>query len=499
MKYFTVALLSVLFFTLTYESASREFSSYDLIIILILLAVAISIQLLIARLFSRYRALQNLALAGFTLINISSVHLNLNTSFLSLPTYLAAIALLAGLFILFTVFNIIDDIPQARRGIPLIILLSITGVSIYIIYTNRLTNWPTPAQGQTSARNVHLVDFNSKPNVYFIAFDALAPKATLNKYLDINTAPYHAILDANFRRFSNFFADRIRTKQSLNSLLALDIEHFDKTTNQNSRFGFFPGLTPSPLFEIFKHNGYTTNTLHTGVYFGQQPGPYVDHYITAKKVGVCDFIKIRRAYTFLGYCALLDTKYVQTVLARLNIISDLDTGKFILEKMVNGLADGKPQIFVAYMFSPGHVDWLFNYDNLKEVKQYRRQFLRNSAATAKYISNIINFISKRDPEAILYIFGDHGALLSHKLQFPDNSTFVIQDRFGVYGGVYSKNTCIESIPEQQTGSFTTVSQGARMIITCLSNGDDPFSEKRDYHLPYFGKTYPQRYTDYLYE
>ena len=68
------------------------------------------------------------------------------------------------------------------------------------------------------------ISFRETPNLYFVSFDALAPHALLKKYLAWETAKFHDLFDINFRRFPNFFANAVKTKESLNTVLALDVD-----------------------------------------------------------------------------------------------------------------------------------------------------------------------------------------------------------------------------------------------------------------------------------
>jgi hypothetical protein len=113
----------------------------------------------------------------------------------------------------------------------------------------------------TSAQNIRLVEVIERPNVYFIAFDSLQPEILTQKYLAIPSAPYHEPLK-EFRRFSNFFAERVPSLPALNRLLALDDAYYSEKQAELVEEKIFTGFVPSPLFEIFKHNGYQTNTLY---------------------------------------------------------------------------------------------------------------------------------------------------------------------------------------------------------------------------------------------
>ena len=283
-------------------------------------------------------------------------------------------------------------------------------------------------------------------------------------------------------------------------LLSFEFNNNKKVGEKNWR-SLFSGWKPSPLLEIFKHNGYTTNTLYQNPYFGSEKGPYVDNYLTDLGNGVCEFLNGDFGnFVFLGYCQLRATKSFTSLLKRLNLSNDLNEIEFLLAKLRSGLDQGKPQMFLGYIFSPEHTPKSFRWRKSETVDKYRRTYLRNSRTTAEYFEQLITFISREDPSAILYVFGDHGAFVSRGARMKDNDRALhVQGRFGVYGGIYPPDRCSESLSEAYTENFTTVMQGAHMIVRCLADGKDAFIAPINYRLGHFGTGSSYRYEDYLYE
>ena len=270
---------------------------------------------------------------------------------------------------------------------------------------------------------------------------------------------------------------------------------------------FFAGLVPSPLFDLFKHNGYETNTLYNSPYFGRVKGAYVDNYFRPVKPfylqqGVCEFIDIRsyKAPTFFGYCSLLNSKFFHKTLRDLGIgavekkSSRID---FLLDQMRAGVEKGTPQVFLAYVYSPGHTAKDFRIENTAQVDAYREKYLKSSEEAAEFLEKILSFIAEEDETAILYLFGDHGPWLSRDLPLEDDPVFYVQDRFGIYGGIHPQDRCEDYFTKTSENEFTTILQGAHMIISCLSGGESALRTEPDYTLP-LDPEY-NRYGDYLYE
>ena len=410
MKKLLVIVVTALFFALTYASGPDEFNTSDLYALGCLFPIVIGAQLLIAHFLIRSRFLQNLFLSGFATANILSVNLILNDAYTALPQFVWLLTVLLAVFILFSIMNMMDDYPRMAKVITIIVASAVIGIVAEAVVFSGKSLEATADPGKTSAKNIRLVDFKTRPNVYFIAFDALMPRVLVRKFLELETTPYHDFLDAHFRRFRNMFADKVATRRALNSLLAFDLDYFARF---GKKPGLFSGRIPSPLLEIFKHNGYTTNTLYQNPRFGKEKGPYVDNYFTERGYGVCEVLNEDFKYlTFLGYCQLRTMKSFTSLLERLNLSNDLNEIDFLLANLRSGLDEGKPQMFLSYIFSPKHTPKSFRWRKSETVDKYRQTYLRNSSTTAEYFEQLITFISREDPSAILYVFGDHGAFVS---------------------------------------------------------------------------------------
>lgn len=510
MKYLLTILVSVFFFLLTYASAPTEFLVIDLVLLGCHLVVVLTVELVFAHIFVRRRVIQNLILAVFATINILAVNLILNEDFIQISRYGQVLSLVLASFILFVFMRMQDDGTFLAKLLPAAFAVASAGVlvkallSVSFVQELLIASELSIEDGKASSKNIRIVDFKVKPNVYFIAFDSIVPKVLLKKHMDMESTPYHDVLDDNFRRFRNFFADRTPTVASLNALLALDVGHYDEARINKVNSFFFSGVVPSPLFEIFKHNGYETTTLYRSSYFGNTKGPHVDNYLVGEidlRRGVCEFIDTQgvSVLTFMGYCSLASSKMFTLILKKIGVFSQLHMIDYLIDNMRSGLQRDTPQLLVTYIPSPGHTGKLFDKKDKKALEKYKQDYLRRSESTARYLRKITSFLAKEDPEAIVYVFGDHGPYISRSETFEDDRRFYIQDKFGVYGGIYPRDRCAESFDKPYNEDYMTVSQGAHMIIRCLSGGESAFIKLEDYRLPKFESQVDNRYEDYLYE
>ena len=498
MKSLFMGLVSVFFFSLTYSSAPTEFTYLDITGLTLLIVLILIFEVMLCYLIARSRIYKNIVLTIFTLVNIISLNLILNEYTLHLPAYIWYIGIVVFTFIIFTMMKIIDETHNGGKFLIGITTIALVGVLTIQTQSVDRISFKVSSEGKTSAENIKLVDFKIKPNIYMVSFDALIPQTILKKNLGLESVAYNEVLNQNFRSFKNFFADYTPTARSLSSLLALDKRYFLESMKSDSPNEFFRGVTPSPLFEVFSHNGYKTNTIYNSNYFGRIQGPYVDNYFSLN-LGICEFLN-NKSVTFFGYCTIIESELFKSLMNRIGLGSmlsiDVNPVKYLIENMRKGLKAKTPQIFLSYIWSPGHVPG--HEPGGLDLESYKKSYLERSKETASYIQQLVDFVSSEDPNAILYVFGDHGVWLSKFMKFEENKTFFVQDRFAIYGGIFPSNRCLNSFSKPYTDEFMTISQGGHMIIRCLTGGENAFVEQDIYRLP-SRETKKENYEAYLYE
>lgn len=510
MKFLLLSLLTVFFLLQTYSSAPEEFAPVDRVAIPLLTVLVVLLEIAIAYLIRRFLLLQNILLAIVAVANVIAVHLFLVGSFLSHPLWLQLLLSGGGFFLALTVFSIASEHrAYAIVGATLLAascLFSLAHTEYRIAIGNKVSSTTMHGNGLTSASNIRLVEFRKRPNVYFIEFDSLLPRTLMRLHFGIEGTAYHDVLDKEFRSFKNTFADAVATRASLNSLLALDHQHFTSLSRmpKSRHVKLFQGMEPSPLFQIFKHNGYTTNTLFNSNYFGPAKGPFVDKYWINVPKGACEFMdKNIISYAFFGYCELRNIEWFNRWTG-----ADLEKSKvsFLLDSIRKSILSGKPQVWVAYIYSPGHTKKSHTWNDKESMENYINIYIENSRQTAKYIRQIVEFIHENDPQGILLIFGDHGPWLSRGMRRDSDPSFYYRDRYGIYGGVFPADVCADWFSKSDAddlAKFVTPIMVARQTIECLSSGvrvniqDDefrPLERNKDGYLHGTAK-----YEDFFYE
>ena len=240
-------------------------------------------------------------------------------------------------------------------------------------------------------------------------------------------------------------------------ILALDKEMFFKASLRY-RYNLFSGVQPSPLLNILRTNGYETGSYYFhSTFFGYYKGPYIDHYTHRSDHGVCDLLDTAtQSIAFWGYCAFLgETRWRSPV-----------RYSEYLEYYKSVRGNERSQFLMAHIEMPGHVnDGRFRYnDQAWRSGEIRRYSQRLNGEATRYLEALLKHLRNHDPTAILYVYGDHGPRLSHGMSFEDNPTFVVQDRFGVLGGVYPPDACATYFDETLSKGYMTTLDGVHAIL-----------------------------------
>ncbi len=492
LKFVFATLLVAAAFAATHASSEAAFSESDLRDILVLGGTVNTVLLLATLFLLRYKVVANAVLSLIVLASVATAYI-IHTDLYLTGNGAALIALCAGSGAgLFVAFRVIDE--QRWGGIA---LSAAALLGLGIIASEYPETGDVPATVDTTY--IRDISLRETPNLYFVSFDAMAPRALLKKYLGLETTKFHDLFDVNFRRFPNFFANAVKTKNSLNTVLALDVDAYAAQRKELSAMGYdpdpqlFSGRNPSNLLGILHGNGYETTSIYRDGHFGREKGKYINNYVISSNEIVCSLLDAAiRDFSFWGYC-LLAGKGVDM----------LSRQALSVERITKVNADDKPQFVMAHLYAPGHTDKSFRYDDAEQIEAFRRGYIKRSERAARYLDLIIRHLEENDPGAILLVYGDHGPFLSQRLQFADDPEFFFQDHYGILGGVYPRDMCAGWFDEASSQGWMTILDAVHALLRCLSGGESPLIKPRKYTQPGFGGPIrgddKPHYEDFLYE
>ncbi len=495
-KFVFASFLVALSFAATYTSSEEAFSEPDFRRI-VMFGGAVNTALLLGALLLhlRSKAIADAALTLATLVGVATayvIHTGLYLTGNRVVLVLLCVGAAAGLIVTFRIMD------EARWSGPALSAAALLGLGI--VGGLAWMRGADSAEGDTA--NIRNVTFRETPNLYFVSFDGMSPRVLLDKYLDLETTEFHDVFEAEFRRFPNFFANSVRTSHSLNTLLSLDTDVYSSLRRELSEKGddpnpyLFSGQNPSPLLGILRENGYEATSIYLDTYFGKRKGPYIDRYVTFENNTVCNLLDAQiRDISFWGYCRFFGIYDWDSRLTAEQVT------KLTAEQVTKVSGNDGPQFVMVHVYLPGHVGQLFEYGDAEQFEEFKAQYFRASAKAARYLELIIRHLEANDPDAILLVYGDHGPLLSHQLDFEDNREFVFQDHYGIIGGVYPSDTCAAQFDEASAQGYMTTLDAVHAVIRCLSGGESALIKPREYTRPAHGpipRDAKADYTEFLY-
>ena len=498
-------------FSLTYADAKSLFTGTELRGILALGAFVSSVQLVGALVILRSKTAANAVLALVTLGGVFTAYIVHTELFYSenRPALVAVCG--AALFALFVAFRVMDEM---RWGGIALSAAALMGMGVVGLSLASDTFWqsarsgyrmgtrvvaPTPMSVEQA--NIRSITFEETPNVYFVGFDSIIPRSIMEEYMGIETTEYHEVVDAEARRFRNFFTNGVSTRNSFNILMALHEEVFQAYLESfRGDLRFFAGHQSSPLVRIMRENGYETTSVYQDTYFGYPKGSYMDNYmVQLVEMGICPRLDIdvkrlgfwrycRLSYPHRERCPRIDNSVWRwgawgycKVFGFVAQPLSMPAGDYLVEQLT-GLASDRPQFVIAHLWMPGHTPTGFNHEDRGQVARFKESYLRGSNRAAIYLRQMIDHVRDTDPNAILFVFGDHGALQSWGLEFEDDPTFLVQDQFAVLGGVYPRDRCTEYFDEAESRGYMTTLDAVHAILACLSGGQSALLEPEEHRL-----------------
>jgi hypothetical protein len=358
-------------------------------------------------------------------------------------------------------FVIFDVVRRAPRGVAK--LLRLAPLAVAALAGGAVAKASTEVDDNPSMQQTTNIAFVDKPNVYFLSFDAMVPPTLGAKLLAIDTLPYVDVLKAHGARLiPNVFADLVPTKWSLSTILKVAP---DTVPNYD---GIVTGRIESPLRAIFTANGYTTHFTFWTSFFGRKGG-YLDHYNVFGSYNICSFLDdLPRDVGIFGYCSLLNlppfadedqknTSYGDFAIARIAKVANDKSG---------------PHFYMQHYPLPGHTTLLFD-GSPDERNAFQKTYLKLSKAAAEAMDKMLKAIRASDPDAIIFIYGDHGAWISRKLKFEDDPELFVLDRWGTLGAVIDGGRCVSYLDSPPSQQFQTTARIVASLLTCLSGGKSP--------------------------
>ena len=320
--------------------------------------------------------------------------------------------------------------------------------------------------------------FKDKPNIYLLSYDSLSPSGRINALLDIPELPYEALFEEDFHVLNAGMSFHVPTRPSINNIMRLGQKSGPIDVNS------YAGNSSSFLQRIAHANGYHMVNGYRGLYFGSA-GPFVDESLIPD-YGVIEYSVLCIAQPGVakiqafGICRIArslnkrDSKFLYKLIFSSDENDEIGDFHDQLMTTINGnLANEKPVFTFVYTYNPiGHTSAAYDHDNLDHRSKYRNYYLKGSRKLVKQLPAILETIKREDSNALVMVFGDHGAFLSRQVDPKVDPEFYYNDRNGIMLAVAkTDHPCSGRFASYREDTYNTPSRVLAEIFNCLSNGE----------------------------
>jgi len=380
-----------------------------------------------------------------------------------------AVTVFAALMILFRVA--IQDTTARSRIAAVLVLTAAAPVA-----SAALSSGIRPAP--PAIERYDAIRFASTPDIHIVAMESLVPPSLARSILELPDVPYEQVLERDgIDVFRNAFASYAPTGRSLNSVMSLS----DPAFVPWDRWIYFQGQADSPLSRVFHNNGYRVSA---GVEFGSFgiSGSFVDDYHP----------RADASFLSSGLCRLARKQpFALFWICRSAAVFDppkhaAPWPDIALSRIIDPEPSGAPRLTFHHVILTFHTQEGFDRSDPRALETFRADYLNNARLVADYLDELIDRIRSQGPNAVLFMFGDHGALVGHSMTFDEDPAFFIQDRYGIAAAIlYNSTDCgRDQLRHYSPDGYITPERVIAGIVRCVAQNPEAVDQAVDFSSRY---------------
>ncbi len=336
-------------------------------------------------------------------------------------------------------------------------------------------NWNT-----VDRERVERLVFARKPNVYLIHLESYQSQEAMRELYGFDNAEFLGEIERiGFSVFPSHFANYPWTLVSMSSMFAMR-HHYQLIAMGNDDAlvarRLVGGKEYNPVLRAFRNNGYACQIVFPGDYFFEPDGSW-DYFYPGR-----NFVKVFGIYQ----SALLD-RMIDAVQARRSGVRDFDAH---LDARIAAAAGSRKPYFS--ILGPAGMDHSPIDKNWDELASWEGEYPRSIRKANPGYLGLAREIVRRDPGAVIIIYGDHGACRFRKVWHGADELSAILARNEVRGSTLALDLfgafLAVRYPAGDTGRFEGTSHVnvLRVLLAALS-GDDAFLSTAVEDESYFRK------------
>jgi hypothetical protein len=226
----------------------------------------------------------------------------------------------------------------------------------------------------------------------------MVDERTFKKYFQSVTPWRQYLTGEGFRSIENVRSPGQTTLTTFHKILSMS-ETASKSTS------FF-----TTDFEAFRHTsakGYRTQFLFHNNHFGRGRSPHWDYNYPSTSVGVCPWVPA-------NFGLYLCHRAIETSVEHWLGVEDglSNYRQQLISRIRSAASDRNGWLTVAHTWLPGHTSMDYRHGDDEVRATFRAEYVSKSIEAVGYMTDFVRTIRALDRDAVIVMFGDHGAILS---------------------------------------------------------------------------------------
>lgn len=328
-----------------------------------------------------------------------------------------------------------------RRGISLFSLILIA-MSLYSYVGERIgmANAKLTSSSTTAS-------FQNRPNVYAVSFESLLSPHALKRFYDASDPGHFDYLrKRGFRVLDDAYSAGSATIASLSRILEYDTD-LRRTEQMRAVFG-----SENTTYRILRENGYQINFMYAKNYLGTNRGG-ADYFFPVRSFSTCHFLS--EDYLYFA-CKRDFASWINKKLFGGTSYLSVEQHIELIKDRVDAIKNGNgPGFIFTHINFPGHTLLNHDYRDSEAIASFAGLTRERIPQIKRYFEAVFDHIVENDPDAVILVYGDHGAWISRGMTASEagdgNTIFsfkdMLLDRHGAALAIYPRNFCEERIRE----------------------------------------------------
>jgi hypothetical protein len=367
----------------------------------------------------------------------------------------------------------------------LVALIAVAGLSWVASYLSyQLSSFARATHAE--AADLSAAKLADRPNIYFFIYDAYGNRDAYRQVHGFDNEAQYAALEAAGFKVVHTFSNYTATWPTTLSFFLGEHHYYALSSGvDDSKFGrsMMAGLSPNPVLQALRRNGYRIQYIH-----------HNDYFVTTRGTLDFNYPEVRADSALAVFGNPIIDRLIGVAGDKAAKIGNNAQMQVLLANIKPAASEtGQPWFTFAHVALPAHSP---TNKTWQELDGYSEIYKRRTGEANAHMSKVIAAIKQRDPDAIIILIGDHGSWRYRNVWGKEKDPNAIMqaagvepmivtlDVFGIMIAIYSNGRC-----DSYVYPTVTPVNVMRVVFACLA-GDRVLMQPlaADISLMWRGKT-----------